>query len=349
MVTYGPWLQAPDFQRTPPALLSLDRSALDNLDTSVESRVFREGGPYTGSQAEVDAVVAASADSGWLDDPDRVPLFDPFLGYPVLFRLNRIGVPHLDGESVYSAQRRFDPVPFTAWAPDPDAGPWPSPVNSNPGVDAPEWPSGAITYEYEEPYATAVASSVRVSVTPTDFDDTNIGTTVMHNGDGVQQIRATTGTFAPDNPATYPERSEKLVGFDGRQAQHTGVLLDEYPTTRGVAVERTVDTTSAMFGGPHDGFVVLMGSYRVDRVPTIHVDDIDGQGFGMGVGNGGISEITYTLRPARHRFVFARRPGLPPTRVFPRDDGLAASAGPRVWPPPKSQQGGGRVGPGSYW
>lgn len=44
---------------------------------------------------------------------------------------------------------------------------------------------------------------------------------------------------------------------------------------------------------------------------------------------------------------FART--LPPARLFPRDDGLGMSAGTRVWPPPKSQQGSSRVGPGSYW
>lgn len=68
-----------------------------------------------------------------------------------------------------------------------------------------------------------------------------------------------------------------------------------------------------------------------------------------------VDAVTYILRPPRVRYLLVgettptRRPVLPPTRVFPRDDGLGASAGLRVWPPPKSQQGSSRIGPGSYW
>jgi hypothetical protein len=59
-------------------------------------------------------------------------------------------------------------------------------------------------------------------------------------------------------------------------------------------------------------------------------------------------EFRLTYRSSPWRYVYADTPGLPPTRVFPRDDGLATSSARRVWPPPQSQQGSNRSGPGSY-
>lgn len=62
--------------------------------------------------------------------------------------------------------------------------------------------------------------------------------------------------------------------------------------------------------------------------------------------------VTAEMIVPAFRYVFTEpqgTPELPPARLFPRDDGRGMSAGPRVWPPPKSQQGSSRVGPGSYW
>jgi hypothetical protein len=59
-------------------------------------------------------------------------------------------------------------------------------------------------------------------------------------------------------------------------------------------------------------------------------------------------DVSYTLRPGRHRFIYEHAPRTPIGRVYPRDDGLGTSSAGRVWPPPTSQQGSGRVGPGSY-
>lgn len=39
---------------------------------------------------------------------------------------------------------------------------------------------------------------------------------------------------------------------------------------------------------------------------------------------------------------------MPPLRIHPRSDGLGLSSAVRVWPPPRSQQYGGRPAPGSY-
>lgn len=63
----------------------------------------------------------------------------------------------------------------------------------------------------------------------------------------------------------------------------------------------------------------------------------------------GHSDYVCDWLPPRYRAVYARRPELPPLRQFPRDDGRGASAGTRIWPPPRSQQGSSRVGPGSYY
>jgi hypothetical protein len=59
--------------------------------------------------------------------------------------------------------------------------------------------------------------------------------------------------------------------------------------------------------------------------------------------------FTCDWTPPRYRLVYETAPGLPPCRVYPREDGLGASSAAQVWPPPKSEQRGGRQGPGSYY
>lgn len=92
------------------------------------------------------------------------------------------------------------------------------------------------------------------------------------------------------------------------------------------------------------------------RVLTVYsaaglVDWPDMAGAGNAVRTASVSatlEYVCDWTPPRYRLVYAAVPGLPPTRVFPRDDGLLTASAGRVWPPPRSQQGSPRAGPGSY-
>lgn len=73
-------------------------------------------------------------------------------------------------------------------------------------------------------------------------------------------------------------------------------------------------------------------------------------------GNTASKTVGGTVNLPQWQFYFRSRPyryvyqGAPPiTRVHPRDDGRGTAAAARVYPPPRSQQGGCRVGPGSYY
>lgn len=346
MVTYGPWLQGGDYQRVPGGGYLQDDQRLTNRWTSVSTSEPRIG--QSAAYLKVLEMVNASADSGWPGDGGPYTLPGPWvstLNHPLLFEMDVTGGAG-PGDFIYQCQRRFAPYSFTAWNPATEAGPWPTPANANPLIPFAEWPAGALGYEYEQPHATVLSATVHIHYVGVDFDDSH-GATTMHDGDGVQQVRQATGVYeasAEGVNISDPDRMDMLVGFDGRETLHNGQLLDETPSFRNMDITRDVSVTPG--GRPHDGHIVVMGSYRVDRVPTMNMAT-DERGFGMGAVI--FPTCTYTFRPARHRFIFERAQGLPPVRVFPRDDGLAASAGPRVWPPPKSQQGGSRVGPGSYW
>lgn len=148
--------------------------------------------------------------------------------------------------------------------------------------------------------------------------------------------------FAP--PPGWPTMLDRTVtdwtvGADGV----TGDLF--FPDT-------PLDLTGLTFGD--DGWVALVAWVHIGQFPTA---DPSGNNFGAELGAsdwGGSPDlgeeppVTYTLQPPRYRYVFADVPGLPPTRVLPRNDGLLSASGRRVWPPPTSGQGSNRRGPGSY-
>lgn len=109
---------------------------------------------------------------------------------------------------------------------------------------------------------------------------------------------------------------------------------------------KPLDVTAHLAGD--DAVLALLVWVRVDAIPAPQAGS-PGANLGATVGAyDWFANVTWTLRPPRHRFVYERVPQPPITRVHPRDDGRGTSAAGRVWPPPRSQQGSPRVGPGSY-
>lgn len=122
----------------------------------------------------------------------------------------------------------------------------------------------------------------------------------------------------------------------------------------GVADLGVIDVSS--YADPATGFFALItGGTLVSLTPPDPESLTDDQ-VRTALASWGQS-VEYLCRPPRIRWLFPGDPPpppptgtgfAPPLRIHPRSDGLGLSSAVRVWPPPPSQQRGGRPAPGSY-
>lgn len=238
--------------------------------------------------------------------------------------------------------------PFSAWG-------WLSGtltrVNSLVPVPRSEWPDGALSVEYDG-QPTVLGATWVYSATST-FADYSTGSRA--DVEGAEPIRVTgyrdptpeAGYFGPpETPATLELWNARLTVTG--QASEAGdvVLLPAQPY--GTVLTGEVDVTPYLWGGPRDGFLWLVSRYSGGGLPD-PIEPFATNQLGVTLGYSTSSTVRYLLRPPPHRFVFPVPKVLSPARVFPRDDGRLTASAARVWPPPRSQQGSSRVGPGGYY
>lgn len=336
MVYYGPWRQSADYERSV-FRASIDQAG-DGLTTRWAYAFTEEILATTGTPAEqgtVDSVAGSVAEQAGEVDPGS-PALRPAGSLRTGLSRFTTGSPPVQHVR-YEAISQHAPLAFSTWG-NPGAADAAIPL----AIPAAQWPAGAVSYERETGLSTAIRAVLHLEWENRDFDET-VNPPVVPAGDYVHQLRSTTGSFSA---WTAPYRRDRLVSWGGGSGP---VLLEIPRVTPGQHVPTDLDCTPEMFGNPEDGFVVLAHTMRLLTLPPITDLMADHQ---LGYSIGGLSAdnvaMTYTLRPPRHRFVFERAPSPPITRVHPRDDGRGTAAAARVWPPARSQQGGSRVGPGSY-
>lgn len=323
-MTVGPWIQGDDYEAVGTGLGITDSNeyqVAEQTDAGVPFAPPGDAGIFAATEEQ--AVTSPT----WTDGP---PPFGGITsaslsgviqrGFQGYFNLTG---DEFSGDTLYAAFYLHDSFGYTSRH-----------VNTPPAPD--DWPDGAIGYEYENPLSEAVGATLRgFEFLRLNWDST-VGAPIV-GGDWQTRLAG-----YRDIPTSGDIATVDYQALDGLEAgtiftadRGTGTPGSEFDTS---AVAGDLDVSSYLYGDPTDGYLVF--TTLIDMldapVPANMLHDNEGVAFGAIIyGN---IHLIYTLRPPRHRFLFA---GMPSRRKWPREDGLAGSVR-RHWPPPNTRQGSGR-------
>jgi hypothetical protein len=327
---YGPWEQPADYELVPTAGMVQGLNSERSFAMRQGSRGESHADFATYSQDHMNIAVAGTSPTGWTPWPEPPlisGLFEWTWGTDTIgpgATYSAVGLSIGWGYHAYDLRRQVPAPPLP-------------------------WPSGAVSYQWETspPVATVISAELPQPA-------------IQHTNNQLGPWEAEVYAFWPSadrdyldiRPGTTTGAKPGIYWWDAGEALYSATEVN--PTAYGRLLASsiaqphgTVDELPPIDLSPHlvgeDGAVFFMRRLRL-------VADVGEPQGGSAVG--GMEplgwEPRYRLRPPRLRWVYEWVPSLPPTRVFPRDDGLLTSTAGRVWPPPRSRQRSARVGPGSY-
>lgn len=324
---YGPWIQDDDYtasvgQVTQSGTVNTTRlvtRTVDGAQAPADPSIFQE--------------VLNDAATGALSGTTQPPA----VGYAdgtITGHINFDGGVSGPWSTIYTAGRVVTPAGYSAWA-------------NQANQFTATMPPDAIGVEYEGwageslGFSEVVSAELHFGTTNANVDDTVSPWTTANGSWQIGIIVCQDGTF--DN-VQYPGSRVKdaLIDWDGALDGVAGTAVLTLPPgaeTDPPTVEHVIDATPYLYGGPNDGFLVLLK--HVDSFGGVTLASYSTDAAGCNVGAGlSPSTMVYTLRPPRYRFLYAGTPKThsPACRQWGRDDGMAASSARRQYPPPSSRQ-----------